>query len=160
MSLNVFKRVHVSPCTPSLSSYPTLVGFICIYIYIQKTAAPFVASQGFLGGPSGLLGGPEVIHRDPPLWLHGGPLVGSVDMGYPFRGTHEQIATKTCNWHFYKAWECGYHGAGKVVRLTQECPMKPPNQVQRGRLRRLLQGKVPVKGFAWPKHPEAKCPEA
>lgn len=34
----------------------------------------------------------------------------------------------------------------------------PPNAVQIGRLRRLLQGKVPTKNLQWPKPEGAKCP--
>ena len=54
--------------------------------------------------------------------------------------------------------KCGYYGSGKVVRFIQECQVRPPNAVQKVRLRRLLQGKVPFKNVIWPKPAEAECP--
>jgi len=101
-----------------------------------------------------------------------GPIVWGTPPEIPDQLWRAAPATKV--WHnsaelhptHHLAWQrglifcckCGYYGAGRVVRLTQECRMKPPNLVQKGRLRRLLQGKVPIKGFTWPKPPEAKCP--
>jgi len=51
--------------------------------------------------------------------------------------------------------KCGYYCSDKGVRLTQECQIRPPN-AQRGRLRRLLQGKS--KNPQWPRPEGAKFP--
>lgn len=53
---------------------------------------------------------------------------------------------------------CGCHGFGGVVRLTQQCQIRPPNAVQTARLGRLLQGKVPTQNLRRPEPEGATYP--
>jgi len=83
-----------------------------------------------------------------------------------------RASLKTSIWHnraklhpsHHLAWyrvfvfccKCGYYVSGKAVRLTKECQVRQHNPVPKGRLRRLLQGKAPIKYVKWPRPPQAK----
>ena len=126
-----------------------LACFICGQQWLANQSKQF-AERGYCPGPTVWGCAPEVpdkLWRAPPgaeIWHDSAELHPSHHLAW--------------NRGLIFCCKCGHYGAGKVVRLTQECQMKPPNQVQKGRLRRLLQGRVPIKGFIWPKPPDAKCP--
>lgn len=77
----------------------------------------------------------------------------------PLHNSAKFHPSRHLSWHTGIIFCCkyGYYGSGEEVKLTQECHIRPPNAVQRGRARRLLKGKVPKKNRQWPELVGAKC---
>jgi len=124
-------------------------------LVLEETQPPSVHSQSPEPGP-----GQPPLEEDPGP----GPPVGAQGTGRPLGGTpkpkpyREGLHTDPSTQKLFGSGNGkSSYGAGKLVRLTQECEVRPPYPVQKRRSVRLFQGKAPIKSFIWPKPPEAKC---
>lgn len=123
--------------------------FVCGQQWLTTHSKQFV-DRGYCPGPVVWSQAPEIPDK---LWR--APLRTSI-----WHNNAELHPTHHLAWYrgLLFCCKCGDYASGKVLILTHECQGRPPNPVQKGSLRRLLQGKVPIKNFKWPKPPKAKCP--